>query len=407
MTLALRQQQQHQVRMAAPLMRTPRTVDVEITARCNLRCRYCYFFDNPAVQYRDLPTEEWLAFFDELGQSGVMEVTLAGGEPFLRKDLPQLVDRIVANRMRFSILSNGSLITERIAAHLAQTGRCNAVQVSVDGSCAEVHDICRGTGSFESAVRGIGVLQRHHVPVTVRVTIHRYNVNDLHETAVFLLEELGLPAFSTNAAGYLGSCRTNAAWLMLGTEERQLAMEILLALQRRYPGRILASAGPMAEGVLWSRMERARAEKAAAFPAGGALTACGCPFSRLAVRADGTYVPCTMLAYMGLGRIRRDPLSEVWQQSEGLNRLRGRHAIPLSEFDFCAECEYLPYCSGNCPALAYAHTGEVDYPAPDACLRSFLRSGGSLGPAWVHSHASYSPMSSRGSGHGTVHQEAG
>ncbi len=41
----------------APLtvMRTPRTLDIEITARCNLRCRYCYFFNNPAVDYRDLP----------------------------------------------------------------------------------------------------------------------------------------------------------------------------------------------------------------------------------------------------------------------------------------------------------------------------------------------------------------
>jgi len=364
--------------MTAPIMRTPRTVDVEITARCNLRCRYCYFFDNPSVQYRDLPTDEWLAFFEELGSCGVMEVTLAGGEPFIRKDLAQLVDRIVANRMRFSILSNGSLITDQIAAHLARTGRCSAVQVSVDGSCAEVHDSCRGTGSFQRAVHGIRILQTHGVPVTARVTIHRFNVHDLHGTAVFLLEELGLPSFSTNAAGYLGSCRTNAAWLMLGTEERQLAMEILLALHRRYPGRITASAGPMAEARLWGRMERARLERAAGSPGEGALTACGCPFTRLTVRADGTYVPCTMLAHMRLGTINRDPLIKVWQTSEDLNRLRGRRSFSLKEFDFCAGCSYLPYCTGNCPALAYAMTGSVDHPSPDACLRNFLRNGGSL-----------------------------
>ena len=35
------------------VMRTPRTVDIDLTARCNLRCRYCYFFDNPAVEYHE------------------------------------------------------------------------------------------------------------------------------------------------------------------------------------------------------------------------------------------------------------------------------------------------------------------------------------------------------------------
>jgi MoaA/NifB/PqqE/SkfB family radical SAM enzyme len=50
-------------------MRTPRTLDIEITARCNLRCRYCYFFNNSAVDYRELPADEWLKFFDELNGS--------------------------------------------------------------------------------------------------------------------------------------------------------------------------------------------------------------------------------------------------------------------------------------------------------------------------------------------------
>ena len=115
------------------MMRTPRTVDVEITSRCNLRCRYCYYFDNSAVEYHDLPTEEWLQFFNELGQCAVMDVTIQGGEPFIRKDLPALIDGIVKNRMRFCILSNGTLIDDEIVAYIADTGRCDYVQVSVDG----------------------------------------------------------------------------------------------------------------------------------------------------------------------------------------------------------------------------------------------------------------------------------
>ena len=164
---------------ASRVMCTPRSLDIEITARCNLRCRYCYFFQNPAVDYRDLPTAEWLRFFDELGSLGVMNVVLAGGEPFIREDLPALLDGIVHNRMRFSLLSNGALVTDEIAAPLADTHRCDYVQVSVDGSCAETHDACRGKGSFDGAMRGIRILQRHRVNVAVRVTLHRHNVNDL------------------------------------------------------------------------------------------------------------------------------------------------------------------------------------------------------------------------------------
>jgi SynChlorMet cassette radical SAM/SPASM protein ScmE len=133
-------------------MRTPRKLDIDITARCNLRCRYCYFFNNPAVEYRDLPTEEWLKFFDELGGLGVMDVTLAGGEPFIREDLITLLEGLVRNRMRFTLLSNGALIDDGMAAFIARTGRCDCVQISVDGSCAAVHDTCRGKGSFDRTI---------------------------------------------------------------------------------------------------------------------------------------------------------------------------------------------------------------------------------------------------------------
>jgi radical SAM protein with 4Fe4S-binding SPASM domain len=85
-----------------------------------------------------------------------------------------------------------------------------------------------------------------------------------------------------------------------------------------------------------------------------------------------------MLAHIELGRIHRDPLEEVWRKSPDMNRLRGRHAIPLTGFEFCAGCSYIPYCTGNCPGLAYTLTGQVDHPSPDACLRRYLAEGGTI-----------------------------
>ena len=360
------------------IMRTPRRVDVEITSRCNLRCRYCYYFDNPTVDYRDLPTEEWLRFFGELGRCAVMNLTLAGGEPFIRKDLPTLLEGIVRNRMRFCILSNGMLIEDEISGFIGSTGRCDYVQVSLDGSNSNGHDACRGEGTFAGAIRGIRTLQRHGVPVAVRVTIHRSNIGDLNNIACLLLEELQLPAFSVNAAGYLGSCRSNADDILLTTQERQVAMEALLRLSQKYPGRISAMAGPLAEARQWRQMEDARAQTASPFPNGGRLTACGCPTNKIAVRADGVIVPCSMLAHLELGHINRDSLVDIWQRSADLNRLRQRQTIPLSELEFCDECPYIPYCTGNCPGLAYSITGQVDHPSPDACLKRFLEAGGKL-----------------------------
>jgi MoaA/NifB/PqqE/SkfB family radical SAM enzyme len=126
-------------------------------------------------------------------------------------------------------------------AALSKTG-VNYVQISVDGSSPQAHDAARGKGAFEGAIRGIHTLQRNKVPVAVRVTIHRHNYNKLEAIAKLLFEDLGLPAFGTNSAGYLGNCRVNADDIMLTTEERMIAMQALTHLEKKYNGRIQASA---------------------------------------------------------------------------------------------------------------------------------------------------------------------
>jgi len=363
---------------APKVMRSPRTVHLEISSKCNLRCHYCYYFDNDAVDYTNLPTEQWLQFFVELGRLAVMNVSLAGGEPFLRPDLRELIEGIIQNKMRFCILSNGTLIDDQIAEYIAGTHRCNYVQVSIDGASAKVHDSCRGKGSFVKAVSGIKTLQRHNVPVAVRVTLHHHNVHDIENIACFLLDELGISSFGTNSAGYIGACRKNAGEVLLTNEDRQIAMHDLLNLSQKYPGRIAASAGPLYEAEYWRKMEAARLNRDPAFPNCGHLTACGCPFSEISVRADGIIIPCSMLAHMVLGRINQDSLQDVWLNNPELNQLRRRRKIPLNELDFCRGCNYMQYCTGNCPGTAFNLTGDTNSPSPDACLRKFLAEGGNL-----------------------------
>jgi SynChlorMet cassette radical SAM/SPASM protein ScmE len=361
------------------LMRTPKKVDISITNRCNLRCRYCYHFESAGDVEGDLPADEWLQFFGELNRCAVTEVNLAGGEPFIREDLKEIIDGIVRNRMRFAILSNGTLIDDDMAAFLVATKRCNYVQVSIDGSVPLTHDTMRGKGSFAMALQGLMTLRRHGVHAAVRVTIHRKNVNDLEGIAKLLLEDIGLPSFGTNSAGAMGLCRRNAEMVQLTTEDRIYAMETLLRLNRRYSGRIQAMAGPLAEARGWLDMEDARLGcKQLTVPPRGYLTGCGCYRSSLAVRADGVITPCTMLSHIELGRINRDDLVEIWKDDNALNALRRRQEIPLSDFSFCEGCEYLHYCTGSCPGLSYTLVGEVNHPSPDSCLRKYLAEGGRL-----------------------------
>lgn len=358
------------------VMSTPRSVDLDITGNCNLRCTYCSHFDSPGDVKGDLPTGEWLRFFEELGRCAVMRVCLSGGEPFVREDLEELIGGIVKNRMRFNILSNGTLITGERAAFLARTGRCDSVQVSLDGATARVHESCRGAGSFARAFKGMQKLKQSGVPLTVRVTIHRHNIEELEQIAQLLLEELALPTFSTNAASHLGLCRENKDAVQLEREHHQRAMETLVRLNRKYNGRIKASSGPLADAKGWKRMEQARRQGLEKIDGGGFLSSCQGVMNKIAVRADGVMVPCAHLSHIELGRIIRDDLREVWQNSPELGRMRTRSEIPLSEFAFCRGCEYMPYCRGGCPALAYTTENDENHPVSQSCLRRFLKEGG-------------------------------
>ncbi|MGB6068037.1 MAG: SynChlorMet cassette radical SAM/SPASM protein ScmE [Desulfomonilaceae bacterium] len=360
------------------LIRTPRSVDIEITGRCNLRCKYCSHFTSGSDVREDLPAGEWLEFFEELRDCSVMEVCLQGGEAFIREDFAEILNGIVQNRMRFSILTNGTLITREIAAFLASTRRCNFIQVSIDGSMPITHDSFRGNGSFRRAVEGLKLLLDHRLPASVRVTIHRRNVNDLEKVSKLLLEVVGLPGFSTNSAGYLGLCRKNTEEVQLTVEERCLAMDSLLKLTEKYGDRISASAGPLAEAHAWLEIENARKKGLQSLPGGGHLTSCGGPMTKLAVRADGVMVPCVQLSNIELGRINVDSLAEVWRNSQELNRLRDRSSIPLADFDFCRGCEYVDFCRGGCPAMADSMIGNPYHPSPDSCYKRFLEAGGVL-----------------------------
>jgi SynChlorMet cassette radical SAM/SPASM protein ScmE len=356
------------------VMPIPRSVSISITGRCNLRCKYCFYADEMTA-LSDLPTERWHACFNRLGQLGVMDVCLTGGEAFTRPDLFELIDGIIANRMRYNILSNGTLIDEKVLAQF-EVGkrrlRLNYIQISIDGSCAEIHDQSRPK-SFARAIRGLRLLKEAGFPVTVRVTINRHNLLDLEAIADLLLVEIGLQSFSTNEAMPIGSGCRNASEVSLSALEKTQAMQTMDRLLERYPGRLLAQAGPQAKLKMYSEMEHSRKTgmKAADWRM-GYLTACGCVFSRIDILHNGDIVPCCMLPELVLGNITVDSLEEIWKTHPTLEALRQRRSIPMQQVIGCECCEWNEYCNGSCPGLAHQLTGDFNCANPEDCYRNYL-----------------------------------
>jgi len=361
----------------------PDNFDVSLTGKCNLHCDYCFYANEMNIR-PDLSTKEWFLFFDELGSLAVRNLTLSGGELFVRKDLWEIIDHIIDNRMRFTILSNGTLITEKTLESFnigKRRKRLDSIQISIDGSCSEIHDRSRGAGSFDKAIRGLRLLKEGGFPVTSRVTINRYNVDDLENVTKLLLEDIGLDSFGTNDAIPMGSGCDNRSSIILLPDQKVKAMKIMHELEVKYKGRINSSAGPQAKWISYGEMEHAKAtgEKSKRWQM-GYLTACGCMFDKLSVHHDGIISPCNMLPGLEMGRINKNPIKSIWQNHKILTDLKERRSIPMSDIKECQGCEWTEFCNGSCPGLPYTTKGDFNLPNMHDCYRRFLNETGMVSP---------------------------
>jgi MoaA/NifB/PqqE/SkfB family radical SAM enzyme len=150
---------------------------------CNLRCTHCY----DVVKYRrhDLSTEQALNVIDRLHEAGVTFIAFSGGEAFLRKDIFELMGRCRDLGMSFGARSNGTRISQEVAAKLKKLG-ISVVGVSFDGATPETHDAVRGEGAFQAALAGLEALLAHDIRAQMEVVLSQQNA---HEALQFI--ELG------------------------------------------------------------------------------------------------------------------------------------------------------------------------------------------------------------------------
>ena len=355
-------------------LRNPTRCDIAVTGKCNLSCRYCYYADK-MNQLGDLALEDWIGFFDQLSSLGVMRVDLTGGEIFTRPDLFEMIDSIIQRRMRYSLCTNGTLIDESVIAKF-KTGRrrqrLESIQLSVDGSTAEIHNLSR-PDSFDRVIPALKLLVREGFPVTVRVTVNRHNLHDLENTAALLLDEIGLQSFTTGEAFPMGAACGNRSEVVLTPQEQFQAMKILAPLAEKYNGRIYAMAGPQAKRRMYAEMEQAMATGVKTTRWGmGYLSGCGCVSHKLDVMHNGDIVPCHLLYEHVLGNVLTDSFGDIWRNHEVVSRLRSRHEIPTSAIPGCEDCMWAPYCNASCPGVAGNFVGASMFD----CYRYFINANG-------------------------------
>jgi MoaA/NifB/PqqE/SkfB family radical SAM enzyme len=195
--------------------RLPLKGSLDLTYRCNNNCRHCWLRIPPgAPEGRDeLSFDEIRAIVDEARAIGCREWSISGGEPMLRPDFAEIFDYVTRKATRYSLNTNGNLITPQIAQLMQRKG---SKMVALYGATAEVHDhVTRTPGSFERTMRGFAYLKEAGAGFTVQLIPMQDNYHQWDE-----MNEL--------AQSLSQHRRCGAAWLYLsacGDPERNQGIE--------------------------------------------------------------------------------------------------------------------------------------------------------------------------------------
>ena len=137
------------------LMHGPIMVSFDITQRCNLRCVHCFNNSGDQAPNADMPRDTKLAIARQVAEMHPFNVCLCGGECLCSPELFEIMDILRPHVAKLSMVSNGWLISKKMAKQLAEHG-LDLAQISIDGANAWQHDSFRGVmGSFERATAAV------------------------------------------------------------------------------------------------------------------------------------------------------------------------------------------------------------------------------------------------------------
>ncbi len=332
-----------------------------VTQRCNLHCAHCYSHSQNKDYRNELNTTEGLGLLADLADFGVPVVLFSGGEPLLRSDLPELIERARVLGMRTVISTNGTLLSDDMAGRFRDAG-LSYIGVSLDGLRAN-NDRFRGVnGAFDQAFKGIQAAKNSGIKVGLRFTMSRRNVTDIE--AIFdLIEQEEIPRICFYHLVYSGRASKLIADDLTHAESRSVLDYIITRTMKLHkqgrPVEVLTVDNHCDGPYIYMRMKtenpgRAKAVYKLLQMNGGNNSGIGIG----CVSWDGTVYPDQFWRNKPLGSIRKQPFSEIWNNSDLplLSQLRNRSEYIKGR---CACCRWFSICNGNLRARAESQSGDV------------------------------------------------
>ena len=426
--------------MTSPL----RLVFWESTKACNLTCRHCRAVPQKALGPTELKTAEAFDLIDQIAEVAKPVFVLSGGEPLFRPDLFDIGAYGVESGFRMALATNGTLVTEQVAAHIADTG-FSRVAISLDGAVPATHDKFRGLpGSHALALRGLRHLRDEGVSVQINSTIAKHNVSELPAILALALE-IGADALHLFMLVPVGCGLEIAPSAMLPADEYERVLRWFDEQSKDCPIDLKATCAPHYYRIRAQRIEeeRSRGDRTSTFIAAGtrakaapmllgrpgpggsggsdgpgesggpggsggsravhhqhlsAMTrGCLAGTSVCFVSNEGAVYPCGYLP-VSAGDTRLTKFKDIWASSPVFQQLRDPHAYEGK----CGECRFEAIC-GGCRARAYAATGSFLAEEPFCTYRSDLEAarGSVLGTRSSAPGTRHAVLEGRYSGLGT------
>jgi radical SAM protein with 4Fe4S-binding SPASM domain len=322
----------------------PSYVVWELTLACDLACHHC---GSRAARARpdELTTEECLDLADQIAALGANEVTIIGGEAYLRDDWTEIIRRIRKHGMRCGMATGGRGLTqERVLA--AKDAGLEAISVSIDG-LEEEHDALRGVrGSFRAAmdamdrIRAIGGIR-----LSANTQINKKNLHVI-DRVFDLIAEKGATAWQVQLTAAMGRAADpggDGSFVFLDPYEVLYVHPLLARLKRAgerrgvvmWPGNNVGHFGPF-EGVIRGHFKATY------------RGSCGAGRLSLGIESNGDIKGCPSLPtnpYVG-GNVREQKLVDIWERAAPLRFTRDMTAADLR--GFCKDCYYAQECRGGC-----------------------------------------------------------
>jgi len=324
-----------------------------VTNACNMKCRHCHANSGQPLD-NELNLDEIKTLFKDLYDMGIVELELTGGEPFVRPDFIRILD--MANTMDFSIklLTNGTLLDPQKVQILSDMS-IRFVQIPIEGIKSS-HELLRGIGTFEPAIKAVTMLKDAGLNVQVRMTATKKSISDVKVLAESLVA-MDVDSFLVTEFIPIGR-GLGLTELLLNNNEKQQLHNTLTSIRKNYGDKLLIRGD--AYGYMDGMDDIAKFGTSRRSILCGALRGDWC-----IIMSNGVVTTCDLIQFY-TGNIRLQKMSEIWNSSPIIKAFNNFESDKLK--GACGKCNYKVIC-GGCRALAFFFYGDF-YDEDPMCLKA-------------------------------------